>query len=363
MQKSISGPLLSGLARAQSWARALPWPQPLRDGAARMQSWLRSWPWPLLIRRLAVVTTAGMFLVLVMGTLVTNSGSAHGCGQSWPLCNGQFIPQFAVSTAIEFSHRAVTGIESLLVFALTAGVLWLWRGRREIRLLAPLMVIFLLAQAALGALAVMYPTAPEILALHFGVSLISFASILLTALFIYELGGWDRLRDRPIPRGFRRLTFATIAFSYVVVYLGAYVRHTDSQLACVDWPLCNGKLFPGFIGGMGIMFTHRLAALLLAGGIVWLFLWARRMRGPRPDLYWGALAALVCVVLQALEGAFIVYSRMDIFSTLAHGGIVALLFGALCYLCLHVLPRPAAARKADQRGRFRRRRAVAPARG
>jgi cytochrome c oxidase assembly protein subunit 15 len=363
MQKSISEPLLSGLARAQSWVRALPWPQPARRFAAAIQAW----PWPRLVRRLSTITAVGMFLVLVMGTLVTNSGSAQGCGQSWPLCNGQFIPQFAVTTAIEFSHRAVTGIESLLVFALTAGVLWLWRGRREIRWLAPLMVIFLLAQAALGALAVLYPTAPEVLALHFGVSLISFASILLTALFIHELGRWDRLRDRPIPRGFRRLTFAVLAYTYVVVYLGAYVRHTNSQLACTDWPLCNGKLFPGFIGGMGIMFTHRLAALFLTGGIVWLFLWARRMRGPRPDLYWGALAALVCVILQALEGAFIIFSRMDIFSTLAHGAIVALLFGSLCYLGLHVLPRPYAARRADQarqRGRLRRgSRAVAPTRG
>jgi cytochrome c oxidase assembly protein subunit 15 len=321
----------------------------------------------LLVRQLSVVTTVGMFLVLVMGTLVTNSGSARGCGNSWPLCNGQFIPQFALSTAIEFSHRAVTGVESLLVFALTAGVLWLWRARREIRLLAPLMVIFLLAQAALGALAVMYPETPEVLALHFGVSLISFASILLTALFIHELGQWDRLRDRALPRGFRRLAFALIAYSYVVVYLGAYVRHTNSQLACVDWPLCNGKLFPGFIGGMGIMFSHRLAALFLTGGIVWLFLWARRMRQARPDLYWGALAALVCVILQALEGAFIVYSRMDIFSSLAHGGIVALLFGSLCYLCLHVLPRPAAARRADQARQSTRMRrggrAVSSARG
>ena len=35
-----------------------------------------------------------------LGTLVTTTGSGHGCGDSWPLCRGQFIPEFAISTAI-----------------------------------------------------------------------------------------------------------------------------------------------------------------------------------------------------------------------------------------------------------------------
>ena len=325
-----------------------PLPQPVRLGLARARALLASWPWPTIVRRLAVVTTAGMFVVLVMGTLVTNSGSARGCGGSWPLCNGQFIPQFAVSTLIEFSHRTVTAIESLLVFALTAGVLWFWRQRTEIKVLAPLMVIFLLAQAGLGALAVMYPESPEVLALHFGVSLISFASILLTTLLILEFGRWDRLRDRAIPLSFRRLVLGMAAYCYVVVYLGAYVQHRGVQLACLDWPLCNGQVFPGLSGGQGIVFIHRFAALVLSGGVLWMFLWARRMRRARPDLYWGSAAALVLVFIQALEGAYIVFSRLDLFSTLAHAAFVSLLFGSLCYLCLHVLPRPEAVRQAER---------------
>ena len=72
------------------------------------------------VRILSVITTLGMFLVLVMGVTVTTTNSGRGCGGSWPLCNGQFIPEFAVSTFIEFSHRAVTGVETILVLALTA---------------------------------------------------------------------------------------------------------------------------------------------------------------------------------------------------------------------------------------------------
>ena len=32
---------------------------------------------------------------MVMGSTVTNTHSGDGCGQSWPLCNGRFVPAFA----------------------------------------------------------------------------------------------------------------------------------------------------------------------------------------------------------------------------------------------------------------------------
>src|SRR5262245_54863224 len=98
-----------------------------------------------------------MFLVLVMGATVTNTGSAEGCGRSWPLCNGQLIPEFTVSTAIEYSHRAVTGIEGVLVVALAVAMLWFWRRDREVVTLVGLMLGTLLLQAGLGAGAVMWP--------------------------------------------------------------------------------------------------------------------------------------------------------------------------------------------------------------
>src|ERR1700730_13568494 len=111
-------------------------------------------------RRLSAATTCGMFLVLVMGAAVTNTGSAEGCGRSWPLCNGQFVPEFTVSTAIEYSHRAVTGIESVLVVALTVAMLSRWRADREGVVLAALMLGTLVLQAGLGAGAVLVPQSP-----------------------------------------------------------------------------------------------------------------------------------------------------------------------------------------------------------
>src|SRR5215467_1333830 len=95
---------------------------------------------PKLLRCLAAASSGGMLLVLVMGAAVTNTGSAEGCGRSWPLCNGQFIPEFTVATAIEYSHRAVSGIEGMLILALAVVMLARWRTDREVVMLAPLML-------------------------------------------------------------------------------------------------------------------------------------------------------------------------------------------------------------------------------
>lgn len=308
----------------------------------------RALDWRKAVKRLSVVTTAGMFLVLVMGTVVTNTGSAEGCGHTWPLCRGKLIPEFAVSTAIEFSHRSVTGIEGLLIVALAIGAWVFWRNRREIQILVPLMVAFLVIQALLGGLAVMYPESPEVLALHFGVSLIAFVSVLLVCTTLYEADGADAVRDRPLPRGMAVSVWALIVFTYIVVYLGAYVRHKNVGLACSDWPLCQGSVLPSLAGAAGaargIVLLHRYAAFILTLATVALTWWTYRVRRRRPDLYLGARYALVTVLLQAAVGAWIVFSQQSLFSALSHAAVVALYFGALSYLCVHVLPRPAAFR-------------------
>lgn len=44
------------------------------------------------LKILSVITTIGMLPLLLGGALVTKTGSADGCGDSWPLCEGEFLP-------------------------------------------------------------------------------------------------------------------------------------------------------------------------------------------------------------------------------------------------------------------------------
>jgi heme a synthase len=298
---------------------------------------------------LAVLSTAGMLLVIMQGSAVTVTGSGDGCGEHWPLCHGQFIPEYTVSAALEYSHRLVSGIEGLLMAGFAVGALMYWRWRTEVKILVPVMILFLLIQAALGWAAVMYQNSDAVLALHFGISLTAFASVLLLAVVIMEMGKSEKYRDRGVPKYFTAYIAGVVVYTYALVYVGAYVRHTQSSLACVDWPLCNGAVFPGFSGAVGIQFGHRLMALgamLLIAGLVY---WTWRFRSERPDLFWGSVVSLTLVLVLAVSGGIVVLTQLNIFSGLAHTGLATLLFGSLGYIVLHTIPNPETVREPARR--------------
>jgi cytochrome c oxidase assembly protein subunit 15 len=128
------------------------------------------------------------------------------------------------------------------------------------------------------------------------------------------------------------------AYTYVVVYLGAFVRHTSADRACAGWPLCNGSIVPTLSGKVLNAFAHRAGAALLVLTVAGLAAWSWRLRSSRPDLSLGAAVALGLVLLQALSGAVLVWTHMDLFASLTHAAVIGLFFGALAYLCMHVLP-------------------------
>lgn len=292
---------------------------------------------------LGVLTALWMFLVLLLGATVTSTGSAQGCGRDWPLCKGALIPDFVSSTAIEFSHRAVTGIAGILVVALAGAALWLWRDRTAIRVLAPLMLAALLLQAGMGAWAVKYPQSAVVLALHFGFSLLALAGAVLTAIFVLQVERGRGLPEVVAPASVRWLTWGAAAYLYALVYTGAYIRHAAAAGACPGWPLCGaGPVANG--AGVAVNLVHRLAAaaaLLVALGLLLAY---RRLAPGRRDLRAGAGIFAGCLLVQGLSGAFLVLSRWGLPGELVHAGVTGVTFCAAAYLCYQVLlgARPAA---------------------
>ncbi|HEX6547558.1 MAG TPA: COX15/CtaA family protein [Candidatus Dormibacteraeota bacterium] len=284
---------------------------------------------------LSLVTALGMFVVLVMGATVTTTGSAQGCGRDWPLCRGQFVPEFAVATFIEFSHRFVTGIEGILIVALCALVLVVWWDRRPVRVLAPLLLGALLLQAGMGAWAVKYPQVPLVLALHFGFSLVALAAAVLVAAYLWTI---DQPLPPPVSGGVFWATWGATAYIYVLVYSGAYIRHTGAAEVCASWPLCPAP--PS--AAVAVDLLHRgLAALALvvAAGLLLLFRRARRR-----DLVDGAALLAAALLLQGAAGAYLALSGFGLFAELLHAGLTGVVFVAAAYLCLRVSLRGASRR-------------------
>lgn len=291
-----------------------------------------------------------MFAVLMAGALVSKTGSGDGCGASWPLCHGQLLPDGSVASFIEYNHRVVSGVVGLAVLAF-AVVLWRNYGYRpEMRFFAGASIFFLILQSALGAWVVLAPQPDWLLAIHFGVSSAAFAAVLLGGVMLYQLHRGDTGRRTPVSARLRRWAWVSLGTIYVVIYSGAYVRHTNTNLACLDWPLCNGRLIPAdLFGPEGVQFAHRLAALTGALVIAWLVRLAFEERGARPDVFRASAWSLALIVVQSIFGGLSVLNRLELFTVMMHSAVITVLFGVLSYICLQATPEPAPAGESSVR--------------
>src|SRR5690625_2857672 len=219
------------------------------------------------VKWLAVVSTIGMMFILLGGALVTKTDSGAGCGKSWPLCDGELIPSnITPELIIELSHRLVSLVIGVTVLLL-AVLAWILIGHiREVKFLSFLSVFFLILQGLIGAAAVVWGQSDFVLALHFGISLISFAAVFLLTLLIFEVDKKFDAISLYIKKQHRVEIYLLMIFTMIVVYSGALVRHTNANLVCGSWPFCSNDaplLFSNYNFYQWIQMGHRLLAGIL----------------------------------------------------------------------------------------------------
>ncbi|MFO1445766.1 heme A synthase [Bacillus sp. Bva_UNVM-123] len=284
----------------------------------------------------AVLTTIGMLLILLGGALVTKTDSGMGCGRSWPLCNGELIPkEITIELVIELAHRVISGSVGIMVLILS---FWSWRviGHiRETKFLALTSIFFLVLQGLIGAAAVLWGQSDFVLALHFGISLISFATVFLLTLLIFEV---DRKFDAEkivLDNRMKKHILGVTLYSYIVVYTGALVRHVEASLVCRDWPLCINSEF-SLPSNMyeWVQMGHRAAAGLIFIWIAYITVLAFKHYKNQKVIYWGWIISFVLVSLQVIAGALVVLTRLNLYIALAHAFFISCLFGMLSYFIL-----------------------------
>ncbi|MDV2885417.1 heme A synthase [Alkalihalophilus pseudofirmus] len=287
----------------------------------------------------SVITSIGVLIVLLQGALVTKTGSGEGCGATWPLCFGEVIPTNpAIETIIEYSHRIVSGLVGAMIIILA---IWAWKQlkhMREAKALSIAAVILIIFQGLLGAGAVVFGQSKAILALHFGISAMSLAAVVLLTILAFEDGREHTMAPK-VSRGFKYYVFFVITYCYAVIYSGAYVKHSEATLACAGFPLCNGQIFPGLYGPIGAHYFHRVVGTILLLFLLILMIWTLSRYRHYRVLTWTAVLSFLLVVGQFISGISIVFTQNALSVGLIHALIISILFSALSYMTM-IITRP-----------------------
>ncbi|SUM72514.1 heme synthase [Staphylococcus saccharolyticus] len=289
------------------------------------------------LKWLGVLATIIMTFVQLGGALVTKTGSEDGCGSSWPLCNGALLPQnLPIHTIIELSHRAVSAISLIIVLWL---VITAWKNIGYIKEIKPLSIIsisFLLVQALVGAAAVIWQQNVYVLALHFGISLISFSSVFVMTLIIFSVDQKYEADILFIQKPLRTLTWLMAIIVYLTIYTGALVRHTKSSLAYGAWPVPFNDFVPHNAHDW-VQFAHRGMALITFIWIMITFIHAIKNYPAIRTVRYGYTAAFILVILQVITGALSVITNVNLIIALFHALFITYLFGMIAYFILLML--------------------------
>ncbi len=300
------------------------------------------------MRILAIIASVVGYFVLLMGSLVTTTGSGQGCGNSWPFCHGQIIPgTITVAGVIEYSHRVMSSVDGLLVLVLAIGAWLLYKKDFRARLFGILSLFFVILQGALGALTVVYEgtfVKTWLLSVHFGLSLIAFASALLLAIRLFQIdreqrGGVERNEDnrRVALERLQYPVWGLAIYTYIVVYTGALVEHAGALMGCgYQVPGCGSTYLPNLTSTAGIQVLHRYAASSLWILVLALLIVVTRRYSQQRDIVRGAVWAFVLITLQAISGVAQVLTGGQMIAILSHTTIISVFFAVLCYLCMQV---------------------------
>ncbi len=307
----------------------------------------------------AVVLAASTYTLISIGGLVRNAGAGLAC-PDWPLCHGQLVPsqmlsatassesvsltgshstpigQAPVQVFLEWFHRMIAGLVSLLLVGLSAFVAFSPRYRPP--LLGPclLALVLLLAQVVLGGLTVLGILSPKWVTSHLAVGLGFFAVLVVIALRFRSLTPVRGNKNSAAIRsgGLKWYFVVAAAAVYIQAVLGGLVSSNYAGLACPDFPKCLGSWWPIQMNlswlaqkNVALHYVHRIGALVLTlylGGLLGYCLWTQRLNVGLRRALWASGALLG---VQVALGVSMVWLQIPLLASVGHLAVAAALWG------------------------------------
>jgi heme A synthase len=121
--------------------------------------------------------------------------------------------------------------------------------------------------------------------------------------------------------------WATAGLTFILICWGGLVHNTGSSLACPDWPLCFGTLFPPMKGGIFYEHSHRLLGTTVGLCAVGLAIGYFRTR-----FRWLGLGGVLLVGVQAALGGLTVLYKLPWWVSTLHLGVSMIVFAILLTL-------------------------------
>ena len=214
---------------------------------------------------MAVASLVTALMAVTMGGVVRVTGSGLGC-PDWPLCYGQVIPPWELTSWLEYLHRLSAAVAGVFTFLMVVSGFARYGSRGTTMHLVLVSGVLIVIQAGFGAYTVLSELSPVVALIHTAIatSLVGVLAVIVARTvepFRPQSVDviWDRRWDR-----FRRLIVALAAVTFLVILTGAYVTRTEgASLACTSIPLCGIS-----VGDMAtvhwIHMIHRVVAFLAA---------------------------------------------------------------------------------------------------
>ncbi len=267
----------------------------------------------------ASVALGALVLIVLTGAAVRLTGSGLGC-PDWPKCYGGAVPPADLHAVIEYGNRLLTGFVGFAVIAASL-LAWFRRPFRwHLAAIGALLPLGVIAQAVLGALVVKFDLAPDLVMLHFILSMMLLdAAFALVWLSRFEPDDRRRSSDRLGVWAVRGL----IPLGQLTILIGTMSTAAGPHAGAHEGQLVHRFTFEGSDTLQWLVARHSLiAALFGIGAIAVWFLLGRRGaddRARRPLTF-----VLGLLVLQGVVGGIQWWLKLPAEIVWLHVGLATL---------------------------------------